>query len=119
MILKNQYVYKCQVVKVVDGDTVDVLVDLGFSITTKQRIRLYGINTPELNSKDELLRNRASDAAKLIATLCFGVECTIKTYSAKDKWGRYLADLYITEAGNTLSVGQLLVEKSLAEPYMV
>ena len=42
-----QYQYKAEVVRVVDGDTVDVLIDLGLNVFTKERIRLFGINTPE------------------------------------------------------------------------
>ena len=47
-----EYLVK-EVVKVVDGDTLDVTLDLGFSLTTKQRIRLNGIDTPESVTKDE------------------------------------------------------------------
>ena len=41
------YEYKARVHRIIDGDTVDVVIDLGFEMTTRQRIRLYGINTPE------------------------------------------------------------------------
>ena len=47
--------YKCKMVKVVDGDTVDVDIDLGFGIwLRKQRIRLYGIDTPESRTSDDV-----------------------------------------------------------------
>ena len=50
------YDYKAEIVKVVDGDTIDVLVDLGFRITTHQRLRLKNIDTPELRSSNALER---------------------------------------------------------------
>ena len=46
------YEYNCQVDRVVDGDTIDVTLDLGFSILHKCRVRLYGIDTPESRTRD-------------------------------------------------------------------
>ena len=46
------YKYNAEIVRVVDGDTVDAMVDLGFKIFKKIRIRLYGINTPETRTRD-------------------------------------------------------------------
>ena len=46
------YEYKAKVHRIIDGDTVDVTIDLGFEMTTKQRIRLYGIDTPETRTRD-------------------------------------------------------------------
>jgi len=48
----NQFCYSAKVKRVVDGDTVDLLVDLGFDIHHKIRVRLYGINTPESRTRD-------------------------------------------------------------------
>ena len=46
------YEYKCELIKVVDGDTIDVLIDVGFSTFRKERVRLYGINAPESRTRD-------------------------------------------------------------------
>ena len=46
------YEYKCEVTRVVDGDTIDVIADLGFSILHKCRVRLFGIDTPESRTRD-------------------------------------------------------------------
>mgnify|MGYP001304981027 FL=1 len=46
------YEYKAKVLRVVDGDTVDVLIDVGFSTFKKERVRLHGINTPECRTRD-------------------------------------------------------------------
>ena len=47
------YEYGCTVTRVVDGDTIDVILDLGFSIFHKCRVRLYGIDTPESRTRDK------------------------------------------------------------------
>ena len=47
------YEYKAKVTRVVDGDTVDALIDCGFSVFRKERIRLYGINAPESRTRDK------------------------------------------------------------------
>ena len=58
------YQYKCKLVKVVDGDTIDVDIDLGFGVwLRKQRIRMYGIDTPESRTRD-LEEKRYGLAAK-------------------------------------------------------
>ncbi len=54
------YEYGCTVTRVVDGDTIDVILDLGFSVLHKCRVRLYGIDTPEsrTRNKDEKVRGK-------------------------------------------------------------
>ena len=48
------YEYKCSPIKIVDGDTVDILIDVGFSIFYSSRVRLYGIDTPESRTRDKI-----------------------------------------------------------------
>jgi micrococcal nuclease len=52
------YEYNCEVKRVVDGDTVDVVIDLGFSIHYASRVRLYGIDTPESHEPETKMRKR-------------------------------------------------------------
>ena len=112
---KTRYTYKAEILKVVDGDTVDVKIDLGFSVYVIHRIRLNGIDTPEKNDKDAEVRALADVAHKRLLELCpVGSTVTLETFKA-DKYGRYLADIY-TET-HTDSVNQLLVEEQLAKPY--
>lgn len=92
------YEYKVkEVIKVVDGDTVDIVIDLGFSLTKKERVRLSGIDTPESRTKDleekelglqakEFLERRLDDAV--------GYNLRVKT--EKDgKYGRMLGEFHI------------------------
>mgnify|MGYP003135868998 CR=1 FL=1 len=88
------YEYRVKIIKVVDGDTVDVDIDLGFGVwLNKQRIRLYGIDAPESRTRDldekryglkakEWLKERLSDGAILKTRL-----------DKKGKYGRILGEL--------------------------
>ena len=92
------YQYKVKTVdKVVDGDTVDVTIDLGFSILHKIRVRLYGINTPESRTRD-LEEKKRGLAAKdrlyeLISSAFLDDNTLILETKEKGKFGRYLGRL--------------------------
>ena len=60
------YEYGCTVTRVVDGDTIDVILDLGFSIFHKCRVRLYGIDTPESRTRDKDEKARGKIASKFL-----------------------------------------------------
>jgi len=88
--------YRAKLVRVVDGDTVDLDIDLGFHIHTHERVRLTGINTPELHSPLETERVKAKAAAEFLTTL-LGGELVVKTSrDSQEKYGRFLARLYST-----------------------
>lgn len=108
----RQFIFNAVIYNVVDGDTVDALIDLGFGIYTKQRFRLSGINTSELNSKDTSEREKATKAKDYLISEVLGKEVIIHSKS-KDKYGRYLADIYV----NDLNINDLLLNKGLAEVY--
>ena len=87
------YTYKVlRIDRVVDGDTVDATIDLGFNITIKQRLRIINVDTPELRSSDPEERVRAV-AAKEFAEqwLSANGQMVVTTYK-DDKWGRMLGD---------------------------
>jgi micrococcal nuclease len=88
------YLYKASLVRVVDGDTVDLIIDLGFDTSRHERFRLYGIDAPEL-------RTEAGKAAKAWLWEALQPLETIyvqtlqhKTKAKRDKYGRFLAVLY-------------------------
>jgi len=98
--------YKAQVVKVVDGDTIDVSVNLDFNVSVKIRVRLAGINTPEMKDKDEEQRKLAQQAKEFVDQYLFKtVTIVIKN---KDIYGRYICEVE--------NLSQLLLEKGLAQP---
>lgn len=116
----DNYVRKAKVVRVVDGDTIDVLVDLGFDITIKERVRLARINAPEMTGAE---KTKGALAKAFLVKLLEGREFVIvQTVKDKEKYGRYLAEVtFIDEA---LSVGGIekvvnLSDSMLAEGYAV
>ena len=104
-----------KVEKVLDGDTIDVTIDLGFSINTKQRIRLNGIDAPETNSKEEPERRLASDAKNFLQKwLSDNPNLVIET-TKDDKYGRMLGDIY--PIGGKRSVNEQMIEEGYAWAY--
>jgi micrococcal nuclease len=108
-----------QVTKVVDGDTIDVDIDLGFSISYSQRLRLAGIDTPESRTSDrfektlgveskDYLKHKLKDAKDVVVR-------TEKPDSS-EKYGRILGWVYVD--GNTKSVNEQMIEDGYAWGYM-
>lgn len=96
--------YVCLIKKVVDGDTVDVDIDLGFSTwISNERIRLYGVDCPESRTSDEAERPYGMAAKGFVQDfLPIGMRVTIKTVKNKGKYGRVLGDFQHHEGGKWL-----------------
>jgi micrococcal nuclease len=111
------YEYKATVKRVIDGDSLVLDIDLGFYMFMNEtKIRLYGLDTPEMNSDDPLLRLQAVLATRyLYDNLPVGSKVTIKTVLDKrEKYGRLLATI-ITQDGFNINDG--LLENKLAINY--
>ena len=102
------YEYTAAVERWIDGDTVELTVDLGFHMTVRDHFRLFGIDTPERG------RPGAAEAKARAAELAPVDSLVIITTTKADKYGRWIADL-VTPTGLNVS-GVLLAEK-LAKPY--
>ena len=115
------YEYRCTVVKIIDGDTVDVDIDLGFGVwMKKQRIRLYGIDTPESRTRD-LEEKKYGLAAKSYLTGMLDDEAgiTLKTHKdAEGKFGRILGELWRNTDYAEQSINEYMIEKHHAVRYM-
>lgn len=100
------YTYKCRVIRVVDGDTVILEIDLGFHIKIERSVRLLGYNAPEIFGKKSLLEIAGSglrSKEQLEKILLESKNLLCKTELDKtDKYGRVLATLYANE--NDLTV---------------
>lgn len=107
MTVEPVYIYKAKVSNIVDGDTIDVELDLGFRITTRQRVRLYGVNTPERSQPGY------QEAKDLLRAEILFKDVSLQSYKPEDKYGRWLAAVYV---GPT-SISQLLIDKGLGVPY--
>ena len=122
MSMRPNYIYRCKITRVVDGDTVDAEIDLGFQIIHRARIRLSGIDTPEsrTRNKKEKALGLASKARikELIAMAKTGKrgrkEIYLETSKAgKGKFGRILGTLWV----NDININQALVDAGHARPY--
>jgi micrococcal nuclease len=119
------YEYKARVVRVVDGDTVDVDVDLGFGIwMNNERVRIMGIDTPESRTRDKIEKVFGLAAKERLETL-LGTYCRLKTQVSKNgedmkgKFGRILGDfvVYDHEKDAYRPVSRILVEEGYAVEY--
>lgn len=109
-----RYIYDCEVLRVVDGDTVDLRIDLGLSISSVQRVRLYGINAPEKRGKTRDAGNAATDHLKQLIASNRSIQ--VETFQDKQgKYGRYLATLIGSESGD---LNQQMIDDSHAVEYM-
>ena len=110
------YEYNCTVTRVVDGDTIDVILDLGFSILHKCRVRLYGIDTPESRTKNQDEKARGKLAAKYLEdSINNGTEIILrsKLKDSKGKYGRVLGEIIV----DNININQSMIEKYLAVQY--
>ena len=84
--------YKCKLIKVVDGDTIDIDIDLGFGVWLRnQRVRLYGIDTPESRTRDLEEKKYGLAAKDFLVKWTSGGELKIKTHKdERGKFGRIL-----------------------------
>lgn len=112
------YQYKAIITKVIDGDTVDVDIDLGFDVwLKKQRIRLYGIDTPESRTSDKVEKVFGNLAKAKVLHFCpVGEQIVLqtKTDDSRGKYGRILGEL-ITKDG--VNVNTYLVDNAYAVQY--
>lgn len=109
------YTYNALITNVVDGDTIDATLDLGFNVNVNMRFRLNGIDTPELHSKDIKLREKAQAAKKFLVDQILNKNVTIKSTKA-DKYGRWLADIQLDI--DAASINEQLITLGLAKKYM-
>ncbi len=100
------YTYKATIYNVVDGDTVDANIDLGFKMYTKQRLRLSHIDTPERGQPGY------AEATARLKQLVLGKEVTITTHR-QSKWGYFLADIMTGD----VAVNQVMINEGFAKPY--
>ena len=110
------YEYKCEVTRVVDGDTVDCVLDLGFSILHKCRVRLYGIDTPESRTRDLDEKARGKLASKFLQdSIDNGKEIVLRSElkDSKGKYGRVLGSIVVDD----LDINKAMVANNLAVKY--
>ena len=114
------YEYSAKIVRVVDGDTVDVDLDLGFGIVyANQRIRLYGIDTPESRTRDLVEKVFGKIAGKFLEEK-LGERCKIRTRKdGKGKYGRILGEfvVYDSTTDSEMTVNDIMIRDHYAVAY--
>ena len=102
--------------RVVDGDTIDISIDLGFDLTKKERVRLAGIDTQEKRTKDQKEKEMGYQATEFLEMhLMEAKKLTVKT-EKEGKFGRMLGWLYKSET-DTTSINQIMIDKGYAWAY--
>ena len=113
----DKFVYNAKLVRVVDGDTCDAMIDLGFNVWVKERIRFYGVDTWESRTRDieEKKKGLAAKAyTKDILENSDEGKFALRSYGV-GKFGRVLGELFVK--GHEKSVNDLLIENGHAYEY--
>ena len=110
------YTYKCKVLRVVDGDTCDAFIDLGFNTWIKKRIRFYGVDTWECRTRNLEEKKKGLEAKQYVQDLFDenNSEFILKSHGV-GKFGRVLGELFINT--HDKSINELLKENGHAYEY--
>ena len=118
----ERFWYGAKPLKAIDGDTIDLMVDLGFSIHFKMRVRLYGVNTPESRTKDLAEKELGLKAKKFTEDWLVGRDWVfVNTIPDKnDKYGRVLAKIYSSDKIDDVATACLntdIIQSGYAREY--
>lgn len=105
------YTYRARIERVIDGDTLDCAIDVGFRITVRIPVRLYGINAPERNTPE----GKAARDFVILWAQQSPDDVVIETYKNPEKFGRWLGVVRHPLSERTLN--HLLLEAGHAQPY--
>lgn len=107
------YQYKAVIDRVIDGDTVEATVDLGFSTLKKETLRLKGVDTPETRTSNDKEKRAGLLVSAYVKYLLNDRDLVIET-DKKGGFGRYIADIYLPQGG---TLNEFLLKKGLAREY--
>ena len=114
------YEYKCKVKRVVDGDTMDVILDLGFDVHHAVRVRLAGIDTPESRTRDLDEKARGKLSKAFLKESIKGKKIVLKTKikDSRGKFGRVIAEVWAEfEKGSLRNINELMIKECYAVKY--
>jgi len=111
---EDLYQYKAQVTRIIDGDTLDVNIELGFEISYKMRIRMYGIDAPESRTRNKAEKVKGLETKEWLRAKVEDKDIVIKTSKdRKGKFGRYLCILIV----DGVDLNKQMVKLGLAKEY--
>lgn len=107
--------YRCKIVRVVDGDTIDIDIDLGFGVWLhNERIRVVGIDTPECRTRDLVEKQFGFAAKEYVTTLLpVGSNQTLLSKEFAGKFGRILGDFAVGDS----TLAETMISEHYAAPY--
>ena len=108
------YTYYAELIRVIDGDTIEAMVDLGFHTWRKVTVRLYGINTPETRTRDLEEKERGLAAKKRLTELLKDGKFMLESHGI-GKYGRCLGIIYVEDF--EVNLNRMLVQEGHAEIY--
>jgi micrococcal nuclease len=114
------YNYKATLMRVVDGDTIDAEIDLGFKIFIKERIRLMGIDTPESRTRNLAEKSWGKAASARLSELLAeadGKFTLVTKMQKKGKFGRILGTIQVSTKDGIVDANQVLMNENFAIPY--
>jgi len=102
--------YKGKLLRIIDADTIEAAIFLGFNVSIKKRIRLIGINAPEIRTKDPNIKQKGLDAKAFLESLFKSKDLIIKS-KGFDKYGRCLAEVFV----DNINIGEELIKEGHAK----
>ena len=106
------FVYRATIIDVYDGDTCTARIDLGFRIYIEMKLRLYGIDTPEIRGEE---REKGIIVRDLVRSRILNKEVIIKTYKdGQEKYGRYLATIVYNDGSANINLNEQLLNEGNA-----
>ena len=126
--MKTRYVYNAQIMRVIDGDSVEIIVDCGFGIAFRMKARLYSINAPEMNTDEgkaakaalsKLLNETSLAEGMLLHTVKTHKQSSKNPIDASGKYGRWLVEIIGKRkaAGALINLNEEMVALGHAEDY--
>ena len=115
------YTYSAKLIRVIDGDTIDLEIDLGFDLSIRQRLKLFGVNTPDSRSADIAEKQKGLEAKQRLTELLPREFKIVTILNKRGKYGRVLGEVFVKDVngGKDINVNELMVKEGHATKYTV
>lgn len=114
------YTYCAKVIRVIDGATLDAEIDLGFGVSLTQRVKLYGINTADMNSSDSDEKKKSKEAREHLSSILTTKIIVNTILNRRGKVGRVLGIVYIEDSERIrININEKMVNDGFATEYPV
>jgi len=115
--MEPEYTYRAKVIRVVDGDTIDAVVELGFHVSATLRFRILGVDAAERNAKTAEERASAQKAVEFVSERLLAKSVIVQTTKA-DSFGRWLASVFHANGnGVWVDIAAEMLAEGIAVPY--